>query len=230
MNLHIAQHAEHDGKNTWHWSIWLDGPPSDLDQVEQVEYTLHPTFPHPVHLIDDRSTNFRMKASGWGEFEIQARARTRDGEWHPMRHWLTLRTPDAQRAPTRGLRSIEPDPIESTRPPAPIPSVYITGRDSDRDLIETAKAKLADRGFTVSTTDDFRQGVPYDIEFEATIARADAVVAILSGRPSLSLERELDAAAARGVPVIPIKIGDQPEMLERLVERASQEIRERGAA
>ncbi len=223
MELRIAQHAAHDGKDAWHWSIWLEGPQADLDQIVQVEYTLHPTFTQPVHVVDDRSTNFRLSASGWGEFEVQARARTRDEKWHPLRHWLTLRGVDANRAPTRGLR-----PVEAMSRSEPKKAVYITGSYADKSVIEAAKTKLVERGFAVTTSDDFRPGVPFGVELETTISRVDAVVGVISDRPSHWLDRELELAASRDVPVIPVTTGGRSEAVEGPAERAMLKIGDDG--
>ena len=38
----------------------------------RVVYYLHPTFKNPIREIVDPDSNFQLKTSAWGEFEIQA--------------------------------------------------------------------------------------------------------------------------------------------------------------
>jgi transcription initiation factor IIF auxiliary subunit len=94
MSLTIRQEAEYKGKDRWQWSVWLDGTPEELDDVDHVMYVLHHSFPNPVREIRDRSTNFRLDTSGWGTFRIYARVFHKDGQETPLDHDLELRYPD----------------------------------------------------------------------------------------------------------------------------------------
>jgi transcription initiation factor IIF auxiliary subunit len=94
MSLTIRQEAEYKGKDRWQWSVWLDGTPEELDDVDHVMYVLHHSFPNPVREIRDRSTNFRLDTSGWGTFRIYARAFHKGGQETPLYHDLELRYPD----------------------------------------------------------------------------------------------------------------------------------------
>jgi len=98
LRLEQSEKYEGDGKSDhwWDWAVWLEGPASDLDQIEYVEYTLHPTFPKPVRRTYDRETNFRLAIGGWGVFAIHAKAVRKDGSVVPLRHDLSLHYPDGQ--------------------------------------------------------------------------------------------------------------------------------------
>ena len=78
-HLELRQSSEYVGADQWNWAVWLEGSLEQLDAVESVEYTLHPTFPKPVRLVHDRSTNFRLEASGWGTFLLHAKIARKDG-------------------------------------------------------------------------------------------------------------------------------------------------------
>jgi hypothetical protein len=78
------------GGDRWKWSVWIDGDGEQLDQIDRVEYVLHPTFPQPVRTVSDRHTNFRLDSQGWGEFMVHAKAVTKNGETLPLNHWLKL--------------------------------------------------------------------------------------------------------------------------------------------
>ena len=62
--------AEQVKENWYKWQIEVAGPPSELNQIREVEYILHPTFPNRINHRTDPTTNFRLESSGWGEFDI----------------------------------------------------------------------------------------------------------------------------------------------------------------
>jgi transcription initiation factor IIF auxiliary subunit len=101
MALHVEQSERYEGDGLkdhwWSWAVWVEGPESELDGIEYVEYTLHPTFPKPVRRIRDRATKFRLETGGWGVFTIYAKAVRKDGSVVPLEHELTLRFPDGRR-------------------------------------------------------------------------------------------------------------------------------------
>jgi transcription initiation factor IIF auxiliary subunit len=94
MSLTIEQESKYQGDDWWKWSVWLDGPTSELDDVVEVEYKLHPTFPRPVRIISDRASKFRLRTHGWGVFPIRAKIRKRNGEELTLKHQLVLRYDD----------------------------------------------------------------------------------------------------------------------------------------
>jgi transcription initiation factor IIF auxiliary subunit len=99
MALTITQHYKYIGDDFWKWDICLDGGDAELDAVDHVVYTLHPTFPKPVRTVDDRSTKFRLETAGWGTFTIYAKVVMKDGEEQHLEHELELAYPDDAPAP-----------------------------------------------------------------------------------------------------------------------------------
>lgn len=99
MGLTIAQSSEYDGDDYWRWSVWLDGPAAELDEVDHVVYTLHPTFPSPVRTETDRATSFRLTTAGWGTFTVYAKIVGKDGREQHLEHELELYYPDDAPAP-----------------------------------------------------------------------------------------------------------------------------------
>jgi transcription initiation factor IIF auxiliary subunit len=73
--------------------VWIDGAEQELDQIEYVEYTLHPTFSNPVRKIVDRSSGFRLDESGWGSFTIFAKLVYKGGGETQLTHSLELLYP-----------------------------------------------------------------------------------------------------------------------------------------
>jgi hypothetical protein len=69
-----------------------------------VVYTLHPTFPNPVQVMDNRRTGFKLESAGWGEFEIHLQIAHKNGEIRERKHWLKLAyLKGAEGAATRGF-------------------------------------------------------------------------------------------------------------------------------
>jgi transcription initiation factor IIF auxiliary subunit len=96
MGLTIKQESSYLGEDWWAWSIALDGPPEELDRVQYVVYTLHPTFPSPVRRVTDRSTHFRLDAKGWGTFTVYVEVSFKDGPPQTLSHELALYYPDGE--------------------------------------------------------------------------------------------------------------------------------------
>src|SRR5215218_3570604 len=57
----------------YEWCVFVDEDPTVINSIKSVEYTLHPTFPNPVRVIEDKSSRFTLCSSGWGTFTIPIR-------------------------------------------------------------------------------------------------------------------------------------------------------------
>ncbi len=90
----IQQWESYEGDNWWKWAVWLDGPPQDLDNVESVEWKLHPTFPNPIRRTMDRTNMFRIETAGWGVFPIRATVNMKNGPAYTLTHNLKLHYED----------------------------------------------------------------------------------------------------------------------------------------
>jgi len=95
--LKIEQSEKFEGDDWWSWSVWVEEPKRDLDAVEFVEYTLHPTFRDPVRTIKTRHNGFKLSTGGWGVFPIYARAFRKDGSIVRLKHQLKLTDPDGKK-------------------------------------------------------------------------------------------------------------------------------------
>jgi hypothetical protein len=118
MALRIAQQAEAREGGWWEWSVWIEAPPADLDQLARVVYVLHPTFANPVRTVTDRHSAFRLNESGWGEFRLYATAVFTDGHSEHLEHDLALQSVDGGRAPTKEAASLD---VPALRVPGPSP-------------------------------------------------------------------------------------------------------------
>lgn len=94
MTIRIRQKSEYQGDDWWRWSVWIEGASKELDGIEKVVYTLHPTFADPVRTISDRASKFSLSSSGWGGFDIFAHVFQRDGSSQKLQHSLELFYPN----------------------------------------------------------------------------------------------------------------------------------------
>ncbi len=91
MSIKLKNNWDYKGDDRWGWELYLDSnTKTELEQVESVKYILHPTFSNPIRIIKDRSQGFRLKASGWGTFEIKAFIYFKNGKKIKLEHELEL--------------------------------------------------------------------------------------------------------------------------------------------
>lgn len=84
--------SKYIGKDQWEWKIFIVSDDETLDEVECVEYTLHPTFPDPIKKICRKGPNSRrgffLTAKGWGTFTIGVKIIFKDGGVRYLKHKL----------------------------------------------------------------------------------------------------------------------------------------------
>ena len=62
-----------EGEEYWRLFISLAEPnPTTLRTIDKVVYHLHETYQNRTREIFDKKSNFELKTSAWGEFEIYA--------------------------------------------------------------------------------------------------------------------------------------------------------------
>lgn len=93
MNFAVAQSQKYEGDQWWKWSLWIEGPEEDLDEIQSVTYTLHPTFPEPIRTVTDRASKFQLRCSGWGIFLIPIEVRLKNAKAVRLAHQLQFSIP-----------------------------------------------------------------------------------------------------------------------------------------
>ena len=78
--LKFRTQAEKVKKGWYHWQIELIGPPSSLEEIDEVEYILHPTFPDRIQRRKNAEKHFRLESEGWGEFNITVNVYFKNGD------------------------------------------------------------------------------------------------------------------------------------------------------
>lgn len=193
--MKIEQDAKYVGDDRWKWSVWIEGTDAELDEIEAVEYTLHPTFPEPVRRVRNRNEKFRLDSAGWGEFQINAHAFRKDGSAEHLTHALRLEPPDQ-------------GPASSTDAPEPGQTVFISYAAADAGLGNALQHELAERGVHAITADDMVEpGASWTSSIASAMDAADLVVGIFSDATSPWVTREVSEAMAKNVHVVPIAVG-----------------------
>ncbi len=229
MNLVIRQTASYvgvstDGDRRWDWSVWIDGPDAELDQVESVEWVLHPTFPRPVVPVTQRQTKFRLNQNGWGEFEINANVKAKDGRQQHLTHQLRLAESGGlppQPAPTR------PRIDGETKGGVKSSDIFVSYRRKDsRHFTLRLCDRLSDdfgAGQVFVDTDAIGPGAGFPQAITDAVASCKVLLAIIGpdwltatddlGRRRIEdandyVRREIGDALNRNVPIIPILVDD----------------------
>jgi transcription initiation factor IIF auxiliary subunit len=94
MTIKLNNYAEEmqgsDETPYFRWVVFVDEEQGTLDRIKEVEYTLHPTFPRPVQVRSDPRDKFALRTAGWGEFNVLARVRFKDGTTDYLAYPLKL--------------------------------------------------------------------------------------------------------------------------------------------
>jgi len=202
MTIRIKQDSALSSNGWWNWSVWLDAPKDELDQVKHVVYTLHPTFIEPVHTVKSRKTNFKLNASGWGEFEIHLDIVGRDGKISKRKHWLRLEDKGTRRA-----RSVVASAATES---AEKPMAFLSYGVVDAPIADAIRAGLTAGGFEVASPSDVARSIPVERAVDEMLQRANLAVFVVSGRPSLWQSQEMAKAVAqkKGGAIVPVLVGD----------------------
>jgi len=76
--------------NFYDWCVFVNEDPAVINSIRSVEYTLHPTFPNPVRVSEDKSSRFALCSAGWGTFGIRILIIYEDGTESPTSYQLRL--------------------------------------------------------------------------------------------------------------------------------------------
>jgi hypothetical protein len=73
------------------WKVYLDVDNKVADKIDNVTYTLHPTFYNPIRTVqNDPTGKYMLQSNGWGEFEIKADIKLKNNNVITKYHWLNL--------------------------------------------------------------------------------------------------------------------------------------------
>jgi transcription initiation factor IIF auxiliary subunit len=191
-NLRLMNDSRAEGDEWWHWTAWIEGPESDLDEVSSVTYLLHPTFTPRTITVDDRSNKFSLVSSAWGEFLLAADVLLKNGSRARLERWLELGA---------SARRKDPGPRDA---PTRKPRVFISGSLADSPLVQSLSEALERMGVEVSTHDSFDEATTLQAELKRALQSVDAVVPIFSQPLSRWVVAEATEAVELGREVMPV--------------------------
>lgn len=210
MPLKVRQGCDYRGQDWWGWSVWIEAVDSVLDEIEYVEYSLHPTFPNPVQRVTNREENFLIKSEGWGEFMLGVHIFTRKGEHLKRQHWLTLDYPATPSKKTiasgAGL----------SKQGSERPTIFLSGGVTELRLANALSEALEQEGFEVVRMEDAPPGVPWDQAIKLLTKQADIMVMLISGELTSWGMREIAAAMDHKLPILPVVIGSLSQLPQEL--------------
>lgn len=222
MPIQIEQSCAPAGKDHWKWSVWLDGTEQELDSVDHVVYTLHPTFPEPVRRIAERETAFRLYSAGWGEFMIHAAVHYRDGRVEKLDHWLYL-----------GGMSRSGEEAVPAEEVVRAPRIYLSFGLADAPAARAILASLDRAGVEATTSDEMADapaGMPFEQVITQQLRSVSRAVFLVSDHSSPWLRREAEMAGRLGIPRAFITVGggtppadDDPAVVSLHVEQMGPE-------
>lgn len=249
MNIQIKQKSSYISDRRWDWSVWLTGPAADMDKIDYVTYTLHPTFSNPVREVHTRRGGFRLKSSGWGEFTIYIDIAQKDGGHLQLSHDLELTSEPAKRstsdnksiataiasASNSSLQEAMPGikdiakavyhrVIEEVAERLPPSTVFVSGGVADAEAVHRLSNSLARLNVRILSSDDIPSGVPFKIHTENMIEQANLAVFLVSGRPSMWMNQEIETAKRHGKHIVPVLVGTASELPEALRDLSSLHI------
>jgi prokaryotic YEATS domain/TIR domain len=219
MTFKIVQDATPADQSHWRWSVWLDAPKEELDTVKDVIWKLHPSFSRSEVRVSSRKTGFRLKSSGWGEFEIQAEVRRLNGEKISLRHWLRFK--QTAKKSRSSFIDAEAAPASTADVARRHPTVFLSYTSTDARLAGVLTEKLKhEHDFNVFVDVDIPAGEDLNKWVYEKITESDAVVFLLPQDPSASwnyTSLELGLATKVGAQVIPVLRADSkiPDSLEQ---------------
>ena len=195
LTLRLLNDSAPIDEGRWKWSVWLEGPDAELDQVKEVRYMLHPTFPKPIRVITDRASKFKLESSGWGEFSIAAQLVLANGKTESLERWLRLEG-----------REEQPDDRSRRRP-----RVFLSGSGIGigRAFISKLGVELHNQGVDLVTADDISIVSESAVADSAggAVSASDVVAIVLSRGYANTAQSDVAAAQASQKVVVPILIG-----------------------
>lgn len=206
MTLRLNQESARRQGRSWKWSIWLEGPDTELDLVKAVCYQLHHSFRDPTHTITDRATRFRLSKSGWGEFAVYATVSKHDGSCETLQQWLML----------EGFTEVNAAKDGDGR--SGRPQVFISHSSADTNFAAQLHRQLENIGIRVVRAETIAfDGRPFTETLRDTIAEVPIGVVVSSENSSSWVATEAHQLIANSALIVPISLSPAPSSLEKVL-------------
>src|SRR5437588_5379001 len=76
----------------YEWCVFVDEDAQTLKTISAVQYTLHPSFPDPERVKENKRDRFALYSAGWGNFSIQIHITLVGGSTIKTDYQLSLQT------------------------------------------------------------------------------------------------------------------------------------------
>ena len=195
MTIRIKQASEYSGNDRWNWSVWIDGPARELDGVSHVVYTLHPSFAEPVRRISTRANGFRLNSSGWGRFEMRIQIMNHSGSQISRKHKLDLEYPTGESS------QLTQPGIEKR---GPEPTIFVSNSATDLDISNGLRLAMESLGIETLASGQHDSDSPSITTVAQLIQDSDGMVVVLTGKPTLWVHNEIEAAKHYKKPIISV--------------------------
>jgi YEATS family/TIR domain len=206
MSIEVKQETRDKGNGWWSWSVWLDGSKSELDRIDYVIYTLHPTFRVPVRTVRTRANGFRLDSSGWGEFNIKLDLMYKNGKSATRFHHLKF----------EGAKR------KSSLPLVTKPMVFVSSSAADTPSATLIMEELRSKQMMPVDASDLESSASFESSLRKSLQQSVAAVAIISDAIRPWQDAELKLAKKFNVPIYSILVGETaaPESI-----KATQSVR-----
>ncbi len=172
MTYLIQQSSEYVGKNRWKWQTWIDASDSELDQITDVIWYLHETFPQSVVKKTTRKNNFRLSQTGWGIFLVHAEINLKNSETIDLSHQLSFESPDVQNTPTRDISSKSPLNKQL--------KVFLSYGAEDTELAKKVQENLQGFGYQVLDINSCQSSMPLKLAQQKLMRESDLIMGLVT--------------------------------------------------
>jgi hypothetical protein len=204
MSYRIEQNFEYAGDDYWRWWAWIECDDTELDNIKEVIWILHPSFEPTQVIASEKSDKFRLETAGWGTFLLRATVSLKDGTKLPLKHNLRLEYPAFTKTP-HGSRSMVAPAPQKSRPPI----VYLSYSTRDVRAASKLRAGLVAEGLQVHDQTELKAGDPLSEVVRRMMEKSDAVL-VLAGDDVISpfVNADIKAAVASSKPTLVLRSPD----------------------
>lgn len=176
MTYSIQQSSKNIGNQLWQWWSWIEASDAELDQVKEVIWYLHETFPKPVIKKTSRKNKFQLKQSGWGIFLLYADVNLKNNETISLSHQLSFVDADseaeADTQPVKGMLKDTP-PKEQTK-------VFLSYGAEDSKLALKVSKDLMGKGYIVLDMNSVKPGMPFKLAQQKLLRESDMIMGLVT--------------------------------------------------
>lgn len=162
MAYSIKQTSQPVTSNRWQWQAWIDAQDSELDQVKEVTWYLHETFPNPIIKKVDRKSQFKIKQVGWGIFLLYADVNLKNGETIALTHQLSFSTEE------------QVDAVKKEK------KIFLSYGAEDSELAVKVSKNLKGQGYDVLDLNDVNPGMPFKLAQQQLQRESDLIVGLVT--------------------------------------------------